>query len=209
MDQAPSRAFCTRCDYPVTEVAARTCPECGQPFDPADPTTFSARPTARRRRWTRRAVYLARMILLVELVAPSRIARFTWTWPNADGATLTSETRWHLVAPRCLPIDYPRFTTARWKHPIPSGYVDVADYTVWRIGLVSVRSIEGGRTSCPPSPPRKFTFGGLSEIKPNRFTVIRPGNLDTIADMLLFGRDQHDLCWCPEVLTGYPSDLAK
>ncbi len=40
---------CIACDYGLTGLPAGTCPECGRPFDPIDPSTFTTpgdRPTA-------------------------------------------------------------------------------------------------------------------------------------------------------------------
>lgn len=36
---APSR-WCLSCEYPLSGLTSRACPECGAPFDPADPRTF-------------------------------------------------------------------------------------------------------------------------------------------------------------------------
>jgi hypothetical protein len=32
--------FCKACKYELRGAASRRCPECGRPFDPADPRTF-------------------------------------------------------------------------------------------------------------------------------------------------------------------------
>ena len=35
--------FCSSCQYDLTGLGTGCCPECGRPFDPADPTTFETR----------------------------------------------------------------------------------------------------------------------------------------------------------------------
>jgi hypothetical protein len=37
----PQNAFCLTCGYALRDLPGRTCPECGRPFDPADPRTMS------------------------------------------------------------------------------------------------------------------------------------------------------------------------
>ena len=46
------RAFCKRCLYELTGLASRNCPECGRPFDPALPRSFTRHPHLRT--WGRR-----------------------------------------------------------------------------------------------------------------------------------------------------------
>ncbi len=36
--------FCASCFYPLDHLAGRRCPECGRPFDPADPSSVSHTP---------------------------------------------------------------------------------------------------------------------------------------------------------------------
>src|SRR5690349_5138599 len=45
---AMHRAYCERCDYLLIGLGENRCPECGHPFDPADPGTFHT--TSRRER---------------------------------------------------------------------------------------------------------------------------------------------------------------
>jgi hypothetical protein len=60
--------YCVQCSYALDGLPERRCPECGQPFDPDEPTTFRTRPQnakdaivravnavfpGRRRRWPR------------------------------------------------------------------------------------------------------------------------------------------------------------
>jgi hypothetical protein len=39
-DRYPQEAKCLGCGYPLRGLPQHTCPECGRPFDPRDPTSF-------------------------------------------------------------------------------------------------------------------------------------------------------------------------
>ena len=41
--------YCRKCEYELVNLAGELCPECGQGFDPADPTTFDLTPRETRR----------------------------------------------------------------------------------------------------------------------------------------------------------------
>lgn len=153
---------------------------------------------------------LLMVIVLAEVFAPSRMARFTWTWPNADGVTVTSETRWHLVGPRWMPIPYPRFTVARWTSPMPGGYLPVADYTIWRVGVASVKPEIGIRSSVPPDPRPNMRVVGCLYVVPVEWIVdIVPGNFDTLAELLLEEHGPRELSWSPHVLRVYPAEIQR
>jgi hypothetical protein len=208
--------YCLKCDYPLDDVASSKCPECGRAFDPTDPASVSARPTARRRRWIRRGLILAGVIVALEIFGPSRVARFTWTWPNADGVTCTSETRWHVLGPSWLPIQYARFSTRRWTQPMPGGYLNVADYSIWRIGLAWVWRVEAC-TSSSPRTTRTYTFGAIDVGPPGlpvkmgppwKTLTIHPGNFDALADALLQD-PRRQLNWSPHGLNTYPPEANK
>jgi hypothetical protein len=184
----PAAAFCKSCDYPLAGVPAAVCPECGRAFDPADPSTYDARPRARRRTWIRRGAWAIGVIVLVELLAPSRVAKLTWSWPNSDGVTATSKTKWCLVAPRWLPIRYPRWTSARWTKPIePRGLV-VSERSFWRVGLFSVQP-DGGAISHVPAQSMGLVYGSLGTKNAagvwNMYEMM-PQNLDKLCDLLLY-----------------------
>ena len=188
MDPAVPSGYCTSCDYPLAGVPGTVCPECGRAFDPADPKTFAAKPGARRRRWTRRALYALGVLVLIELFAPSRVAKFTWSWPNQDGVTATSETKWCLIAPRWMPIRYPRWTSARSTKQIePQGLATSEEY-YWAIGLFSISS--QGWCISGPVPPRAnwLTFGSLGTKTSGgeyKFLDMAPPNLDRLCDILM------------------------
>ena len=50
LSSLPAGMFCGRCRYPLVGLLVHRCPECGCPFDPADPRSFSQPGTRRKRR---------------------------------------------------------------------------------------------------------------------------------------------------------------
>lgn len=218
-ESAAVNGYCRACDYPLGGVEPPKCPECGRAFDPADPATVSARPAARRRRWARRVMLLAGVFALWCVFGPSRVARFTWTWPSENGKTATSETRWHVLGPRWLGMTYAKVTTRRWKHPMPSGYLTVADYKIWRVGVFSTALIDGISADRPPSElPNNFgalafqpsSLGRGDPIPPPHFVDIRPGNFDALAEIVFFAnRKLANSWWTPHVLKEYPPEAKE
>jgi hypothetical protein len=70
----PSRytdhVHCKTCNYPLTNLAERRCPECGRAFDPADPRTWALSDDAGRRfRRLSWAVLVAIIVLALFLIA--------------------------------------------------------------------------------------------------------------------------------------------
>jgi predicted amidophosphoribosyltransferase len=43
-DLAPPTMYCRRCSYALVGLSENRCPECGQPFDPANRRTFLSHP---------------------------------------------------------------------------------------------------------------------------------------------------------------------
>lgn len=64
--------FCKTCGYCLYGLPENRCPECGRPFDPADPGTFRTRPLRATRRWALRAA----LVLLLMCAPPGG----TWLW---------------------------------------------------------------------------------------------------------------------------------
>jgi hypothetical protein len=50
--------YCRRCSYDLRGLPDPRCPECGQPFDPANPRTFRRRPKSPAWKWLRRILIL-------------------------------------------------------------------------------------------------------------------------------------------------------
>ena len=138
MEPSGAVGFCKSCDYPLAGVRSGVCPECGRTFDVADTRTYARTPGVRRRKWTRRGVWALGVIVLAELIAPRRVAKLAWSWPNADGVTATSATRWRLVGPRWLPLKYPSWTTSVRTKPIEAQGLIFCDAMFWGIGVCSV-----------------------------------------------------------------------
>ena len=76
---AASPRFCRRCSYDLhaTPLENPRCPECGHPFDPADPRTFRRRPV---RRWLRHVRRAAACLLILFLVLAAVWGWFYWGW---------------------------------------------------------------------------------------------------------------------------------
>ena len=49
---------CLKCAYVLDALKSRKCPECGHPFDPVDPSTFSTRARRDQNRWIVLSMYL-------------------------------------------------------------------------------------------------------------------------------------------------------
>ncbi len=64
-----SPKYCLSCSYVLDGLVSRRCPECGHPFDPANPETFarSGRQPIQRK-WAHRSLILAAILLPIELV---------------------------------------------------------------------------------------------------------------------------------------------
>lgn len=68
--------FCRACDYELRGLVTPRCPECGRPFNPANPRTYLSRPLGHRRRQALRAAKLAlRIVIPLLLLLPA-----TWCW---------------------------------------------------------------------------------------------------------------------------------
>ena len=102
------RACCTGCGYRLRGLPDPLCPECGRSFDPADPTTYVADPTRRRRRlWIKRGVIALTIVVLLATFAPRRILRSTMTFNCAQCGQTLSFSRWEPRPPDWIPFRYP------------------------------------------------------------------------------------------------------
>ena len=172
--------FCKRCDYSLSGVTS-ACPECGLPFDPLKPETYSRVPHARRRRILRRLAWAVLILTVAVILSPRRVERLEFSWFNPGKLTATTRTRWEVVAPSFLPFHYPHWTTgARTKQVEPGGLVVVAQKG-WELRCfypVHAGSYTGALGM--PSP-------GFRELGCINNTDILPENLDTLTDMLVYG----------------------
>ena len=50
--------YCSKCGYVLDALKIRKCPECGHPFDPVNPSTFSTRARRDKNRWIVLSMYL-------------------------------------------------------------------------------------------------------------------------------------------------------
>src|ERR1035437_5585136 len=76
---AAESRYCQKCGYDLrgTVAAQPRCPECGRPFDTANPKTFRRRPI---RRWVRHVRRAACAIMAMLLVLAAVWGWFYWGW---------------------------------------------------------------------------------------------------------------------------------
>ncbi len=111
-------ACCTGCGYRLRGLPAPLCPECGRSFDPADPTTYVADPTRRRRRlWVKRGAVVLAIVVLLIIFAPRRILQSKMTFTCTQCAQVLSFSRWEPKPPDWIPFRYPAW---RWDSETPS-----------------------------------------------------------------------------------------
>jgi hypothetical protein len=107
--------YCRKCAYPLAGLSDSRCPECGTPFDLADPRSVSTRDlrTRSRRLWIRRGIALLAVIGTVAVIAPRGIRKTTITIACTDCGTAHRIARSDLIPPRWLSeIGYPGITHA-------------------------------------------------------------------------------------------------
>lgn len=178
-------AYCKGCDYVLGGVAGTICPECGRPFDPACDATYSPRPNASRRRWIARARWAALILLVWLAFSPRRLERLEFSWPNPDGVTVTSLTRWEVVGPSFLPFRYPHWTSGERRGPSTSRFVEVVRQDAWDTRWIWPRGVGGFAGSVPLPGPGYRAVGLVNQ------TNIVPENLETLTDLLVYGIGTH------------------
>jgi hypothetical protein len=116
------KGWCKACGYALDAVPQPRCPECGQPFDPQDPTTYcapNAPPHAPNWWWRNRDKLLAAacLITLAIIFRPRGLwhATFTATQTNGPQANQVIATVkvTRLEGPRWLKVQYPSWTTSQ------------------------------------------------------------------------------------------------
>lgn len=65
--------LCLKCAYDLRGLSEQRCPECGQPFDPADATTYMIKQRSGRR-------YLAAAIVVASVMVLSAVMRVDGVW---------------------------------------------------------------------------------------------------------------------------------
>ena len=110
-DELPSTACCLKCGYLLRGLPEAVCPECGQPFNPADPRTYVITPQRRRlRKWVRRVVVLLALTGLLFALAPRKIlkGRITFTCQQCGHEAVVQ--RRELQPPNWIRWRYPAYS---------------------------------------------------------------------------------------------------
>ncbi len=143
----PHEARCLTCGYLLRDLPAPTCPECGREFDPNDPKSYDAEPLqSRRRKWVRRGVVVAGIVVLLIAFAPRKIMRSSITFTCAQCQTANTLSRFEPRPPDWIGVRYPGLSWRSTKAP-PIGAPPVATTHVHQPGPVAIQSDlwSGGR----------------------------------------------------------------
>lgn len=89
---APFRGHCRACGYALHTLPKGNCPECGRPFDPADPRSFRRTPRSRAWKYVRRTTY-ALLALALLLYVPAAYVHYPHRAEQAALARLKSPER--------------------------------------------------------------------------------------------------------------------
>ena len=108
-EQPPETACCLKCHYLLRGLVEPVCPECGRPFDPADPTTFLAAPP--RRKWVKRLAIVSVLLLVGFALFPRKVDRLDLTVTCHGCWEQLVATRRELRAPDWVPLRYPGYTS--------------------------------------------------------------------------------------------------
>lgn len=101
-------AYCLTCGYRLRGLPEPVCPECGQPFDPADSATFDIEPRSRRRRrWLIRGGVVLALALLVFALSPRRLLNSKMTFTCSGCGHVVTVRRWEPASPRWIPCRCP------------------------------------------------------------------------------------------------------
>lgn len=175
----PGATFCRTCGYCLHGLPENRCPECGNPFDPADPKTFLPRPP---RRVLRRVVWAAVLVVVVVLPFAGGWTYFWWGWRQeqpaiaaltAQGVTITSAPvgpRWlRVCTPLQLAFVFERADSATAPVPFVSTmpYWDTRDYSVDLARLQHLRVVDVAleEHSCEAAVGRLSRLQSLEELR--------------------------------------------
>lgn len=109
--ELPETACCRTCGYLLRGLPEPTCPECGRPFDPADPRTYAPSAAWRwRRKWVPRMVAVVVLAALGLIFAPRGSAKGKIVFTCQQCGHTVVVQRWTPYPAEWLPIRYPGFS---------------------------------------------------------------------------------------------------
>ena len=134
------QARCLTCGYLLRNLPAPTCPECGREFDPSDPESYDPEPRQnKRRKWIRRGVVVAGVVVLLIAFAPRRIMQSSITFTCAQCQEASTVFRFEPRPPDWIGIRYPAMSW-RSTEPPPTSSPAVTTTHAHQPGSVAVRS---------------------------------------------------------------------
>ena len=122
----PPPRFCRRCNYDLRATTTNRCPECGRPFDPANPRTTRPRPA---RRWLRHVRRAAACLLILLLLLAAVWGWFFWGWYSERQA---------LISLKLDPDDPYVVTYAPIVTPWPKQHLGRAGFVLDRVWFVDL-----------------------------------------------------------------------
>lgn len=136
--------YCRRCTYPLRDLPAGACPECGGRFDPADPSTYAPRPpwlTARRKRRLVIASVTVAVVAAALILLPPPYARLSQYDLNSgrervvhlvfgQAAFATAETSDFaaFAAQHLRPLGPPAWRSYHYSSPFGSARINFGSY---------------------------------------------------------------------------------
>ena len=111
-NQLPEGACCLSCGYLLHGLREPRCSECGRAFDPTDPTTFGTLLGVRRRKWIRRFLAAAIIVLAYLGAGPRGVMHHVLTLSCGKCGEKISVERMELRPPRWISLHYPGWTFA-------------------------------------------------------------------------------------------------
>ena len=179
----PAGIYCRKCGYDLrAQTAPHRCPECGQPFDPADRKTFlSHPPRGAAWRWAKRAAFLLMPVLVLaiswawlyrdwknEQAALSKLGATPWKVEPLGGEKLKGylgSAGWVLDRVRNLMLweptteaDFVYLKELKWVRAL-----DVHNITVTDTGLVQLKAVK--RLQTLYLGEKRVTDAGMAHLK--------------------------------------------